>query len=322
MFEKARKEEVFHISFVLVPSYSMISFTSAVEPFRLANRTSGEELYSWSLHCENGVPVKASNGLSLQETLRLDEVNPKSLVLLVGGLDIHRNVSSGVLNWLRKIDRMGANLGALCTGSFALAKAGLLDGHSATIHWENIAALSEEFPEVEITSDIYEIDGKRVTCAGGTAPLDLALHVISQQHGSELAASVADQFMIERIRDEFDNQKVSLPARLGVKHPKLLQVIQRMEANLEEPLSRSDLAEEANLSTRQLERLFRKYLNRSPARYYLELRLKRARLLLLQTNMSVIDVALACGFVSASHFSKCYRDCYHKTPRKERGLLS
>lgn len=322
MFEKARKDEVFHISFVLVPNFSMISLTSAVEPFRLANRTAGEVYYTWSLHSENGVPVPASNGFSINETKRLDEVDPKSLVMLVGGLDIHRNVSSTVLNWLRKADRMGANLGALCTGSFALAKAGLLDGHSATIHWENIAALSEEFPEVEITSDIYEIDRKRVTCAGGTAPLDLALHIISQQHGGELAASVADQFMIERIRDEYDNQKVSLPARLGVKHPKLLQVIQRMEANLEEPLSRSELAEEASLSTRQLERLFRKYLNRSPARYYLELRLKRARLLLLQTNMSVIDVALACGFVSASHFSKCYRDCYHKTPRKERGLLS
>ncbi len=322
MFEKARSEEAYHISFVLIPNYSMISFTSAVEPFRLANRNAGEALYSWSLHSEDGVPVAASNGISMRETHRLDAVNPKSLVLLVGGLDIHRNISPVILNWLRKIDRLGANLGALCTGTYALAKAGLLEGHSATIHWENIAALSEEFPEIEITSDIYEIDGKRVTCAGGTAPLDLALHVIAMQHGGELAAAVADQFMIERIRDEFDNQKVSLPARLGVKHPKLLQVIQRMEANLEEPLSRSELAEEANLSTRQLERLFRKYLNRSPARYYLELRLKRARLLLLQTNMSVIDVALACGFVSASHFSKCYRDCYHKTPRKERGLLS
>ena len=127
--------------------------------------------------------------------------------------------------------------------------------------------------------------------------------------------------VVDRIRDEFDGQKISLPARLGVKHPKLLQVIQRMEANLEEPLSRSELAVEARLSTRQLERLFRKYLNRSPARYYLELRLNRARLLLLQTNMSVIDVALACGFVSASHFSKCYRDFFGKTPRRERGLL-
>jgi transcriptional regulator GlxA family with amidase domain len=148
----------------------------------------------------------------------------------------------------------------------------------------------------------------------------MMLNVIARQHGHELAASVADQFMHERIRDQHDRQRISLPARLGVRHPKLLAVIGTMEQNLEEPLSRSELARGADLSTRQLERLFRKYLNRSPARYYLELRLNKARLLLLQTNMSVIDVALACGFVSASHFSKCYRDFFGRTPRKERGL--
>ncbi len=131
---------------------------------------------------------------------------------------------------------------------------------------------------------------------------------------------MADQFLHERIRDHRDHQRMSLPARLGVQHPKLLKVIELMEENLEEPLSRNGLAATAGLSTRQLERLFRKYLNRSPARYYLELRLNKARLLLLQTNMSIIDVALACGFVSASHFSKCYRDFFGRTPRKERGL--
>lgn len=322
MFETAIKGEAFHISFVLIRNYSMISLSSAIEPLRLANRMDNQVHYTWSLHGENGEPVQASNGLVFSDIRPLDDVDPKSLLFVVGGLDIQHQVTSVMLNWLRKIDRKGAEIGALCTGTYALAKAGLLEEHQATIHWENIAALTEEFPEIDVTSDIYEIDRKRVTCAGGTAPLDLMLHVITQHHGSELAAAVADQFMIERIRDEHDNQKVSLPARLGVKHPKLLQVIQRMEANLEEPMSRAELADEANLSTRQLERLFRKYLNRSPARYYLELRLKRARLLLLQTNMSVIDVALACGFVSASHFSKCYRDFFQKTPRKERGLLS
>ena len=167
---------------------------------------------------------------------------------------------------------------------------------------------------------MFEIDRNRFTCAGGTAAIDMMLNVISRQHGHELAAAVADQFMHERIRDQHDHQRMSLLVRLGVRHPKLLSVIEVMEKNLEEPLNRIDLARDAGLSTRQLERLFRKYLNRSPARYYLELRLDKARLLLLQTNMSIIDVALACGFVSASHFSKCYRDFYGRTPRKERGL--
>lgn len=145
------------------------------------------------------------------------------------------------------------------------------------------------------------------------------LNLIARQHGHELAAGVADQFMHERIRDHHDHQRMSLPARLGVRHPKLLKVVEMMEDDLEEPLGRTELAGNAGLSTRQLERLFRKYLNRSPARYYLELRLNKARLLLVQTNMSIIDVALACGFVSASHFSKCYRDFFGRTPRKERG---
>ena len=201
-----------------------------------------------------------------------------------------------------------------------MAKAGILEGYRCTIHWENLPSFCEDFPEIDVTTELFEIDRSRFTCSGGTAAIDLMLHLISRQYGHELAAQVADQFMHERIRDQHDHQRMSLPARLGVRHPKLLSVIALMEENLEEPLGRTELAENAGLSTRQLERLFRKYLNRSPARYYLELRLNKARLLLLQTNMSVIDVALACGFVSASHFSKCYRDFFGRTPRKERGL--
>ena len=148
----------------------------------------------------------------------------------------------------------------------------------------------------------------------------MMLYMIALQHGHELAAAVSDQMIHERIRDRHDRQRMALPARLGVRQPKLVAVVKRMEENLEEPLTRARLATSSGLSSRQLERLFRKYLNRSPARYYVELRLHRARLLLLQTDMSVIDVALACGFVSASHFSKCYRDFFGKTPRKERSL--
>ena len=225
-----------------------------------------------------------------------------------------------VFSWLRRLDRKGTNIGALCTGSHVLARAGLLEGYRCTIHWENITGFIEEFPGIEITNELFEIDRNRFTCSGGTAALDMMLNLIGRQHGHELAAAVSEQFIHERIRDQHDHQRMALTARLGVRHPKLIQVIKLMEQHLEEPLDRAALAAKVRLSTRQLERLFGKYLRRSPARYYLELRLNRARLLLLQTNMSVIDVALACGFVSASHFSKCYRDFFGKTPRKERGL--
>ncbi|MGH6947286.1 MAG: GlxA family transcriptional regulator [Kiloniellales bacterium] len=306
--------------FILVPRFSMMAFTGAVETLRQANRLSGKKLYSWSLHAVDGKPVRASNGIFMQPDGNLDAASELPIVVVCSGIDVQLFDDKAALSWLRKIGRRNVEIGALCTGSHILARAGLLDGHRCTIHWENLASFAEDFPQIDVTGELFEIDRSRFTCAGGTAAIDMILNVIASQHGAKLAAAVADQFMHERIRDQRDQQRMSLPARLGVRHPKLLSVIELMEKNLEEPLARGELAKLARLSTRQLERLFRKYLKRSPARYYLELRLNKARLLLLQTNMSVIDVALACGFVSASHFSKCYRDFFGHTPRKERGL--
>ncbi|MGD1877241.1 MAG: GlxA family transcriptional regulator [Kiloniellaceae bacterium] len=320
MFGNVPRELPQQIALILLPRFSFLPFSGLVESFRLANRMSGVELYRWKFVSADGQPVAASNGVEIAVAGDLAAAESCDAVVICGGIDVHTLNVKALTAWLRKADRRGADLGAICTGSYVLAKAGLLDGHRCTIHWENLAGFCEDFPDIEVTSELFEIDRSRFTCSGGTAAIDMMLNVIARQHGHELAASVADQFMHERIRDQHDRQRISLPARLGVRHPKLLAVIGTMEQYLEEPLSRSELARGADLSTRQLERLFRKYLNRSPARYYLELRLNKARLLLLQTNMSVIDVALACGFVSASHFSKCYRDFFGRTPRKERGL--
>ena len=180
----------------------------------------------------------------------------------------------------------------------------VLDGKRATIHWENQDAFLEEFDEVTLTKSIFIIDGNRMTTAGGTASIDLMLSLIAADHGEKLANAVADQQIYSSIRTDQDTQRLSVPTRIGVRHPKLSQVIQAMEANIEEPISPSILAREVGMSTRQLERLFRRYLNRSPKRYYMELRLQKARNLLMQTDMTVINVALACGFASPSHFSK------------------
>jgi len=320
MLGNAPRELPQRIGVILVPNFSMLAFTGAVETLRLANRVSGRKLYSWHLFSPDGRPVSASNGIALLPDGDLEKAAALDTIVVCSGVDVQRFQDKGTLSWLRRMARKGADIGALCTASHILARAGLLDGYRCTIHWENLAGFVEEFPEVEVTSELFEIDRNRFTCSGGTAAVDLMLNVIGRQHGQELAGQVAEQALHDRIRDHHDHQRMSLPVRLGIRHPKLLAVIQAMEKNLEEPLGRADLAQSAGLSTRQLERLFRKYLNRSPARYYLELRLDKARLLLLQTNMSVIDVALACGFVSASHFSKCYRDFFGHTPRRERGL--
>ena len=305
--------------FVLLDRFTMLSFAGAIECLRIANRVSGRRLYDWKLAGEGGREVACSNGTAFRLDMDLDAVGRDDVILVCGGIDVREATTKRLVSWLRREARRGLTIGGLCTASHALAAAGLLDGRKATIHWENQDSFAEEFPEVILTKSVFVMDGNRYSTAGGTSSIDLMLKIIALDHGEELAATVADQLIYSTIRTDQDTQRLSIPTRIGVRHPKLSQVIQMMETNLEEPISPSDLAEDVGMSTRQLERLFRRYLNRSPKRYYMELRLQKARNLLMQTDMSVINVALACGFSSPSHFSKCYRAHYKTTPYRERG---
>lgn len=305
------------IAFVLMPDFTMIAFSACVEPFRIANRVSERNLYRCQAISLNGLPVSASNGLNVNVDGGLDDIKADT-VFVCGGIDIKDRTDERLLKRLRRLASHGVNIGAVDTGTHILAAAGLLDGHRCTIHWENIPSFIEEFPEIEVTSELFEIDRGRYTCAGGTAALDMSLRLISKQYDAATAAAVADQVMHHRIREGHERQRMELRSRLGVAHPKLLAVIGRMEESLEEPLSCSALAREVGLSARQLERLFRKYLVTAPTKYYLDLRLNKARFLLRQTSLPILSVALACGFVSASHFSKCYREHFERTPSQER----
>ncbi len=305
--------------FVLLDEFTMLSFAGALDALRIANRQFAHPVYDWRLLSEDGAPVRCSAGVTVSVEGALEELHRDDTVLLCGGLNIRAHSSQKLIGWLRRESRRGVRLGALCTAAHILAKAGLLDGKRATIHWENHDSFAEEFPEVELSKSVFVIDDKRLTTAGGTASIDLMLKLIAADHGEQVANAVADQQIYTTIRTDRDSQRLSVPTRIGVRHPKLSAVIQVMEANIEEPISPSVLARDVGMSTRQLERLFRRYLNRSPKRYYMELRLLKARNLLMQTDMSVINVALACGFASPSHFSKCYRAHYQTTPYRERG---
>lgn len=320
MFGEKSKTLPQSVALILVPEFTMMPVTSAIEPLRHANRTSGKSLYKWTLHSLDGQPVMASNGIVTMVNGDLEGIPTDAAVIVCGGLNVQKHTDKRLLGWLRKSSRRGLDIGALCTGAHVLAEAGLLDGYRCTIHWENLPGFTEAFPDINITGGLFEIDGDRFTSAGGTTALDMMLSLISSQHGQDMAAQVAEAVLHAPIRHHSENQRLSLPARIGARHPKLVAIIERMEENLEDPLSPSLLAKQAGLSTRQLERLFRRYLDRSPKRYYLELRLKKARSLLLQTDLSVINVALACGFSSPSHFSKCYRAFYGRTPYRERGV--
>lgn len=308
--------------FVLMDGFTMLSFACAIECLRHANRSGSAPIYEWLLCSENQETVHCSAGVPFSTDIGFDELSRDDTVLLCGGIDIQNATTKKLLNWLRREARRGVTMGGLCTASYSLALAGLLDGKKATIHWENQDSFAEEFDEVELTKSVFVIDGNRLTTAGGTSSIDLMLKIIANDYGEDLANAVADQQIYSSIRTDQDTQRLSVPTRIGVRHPKLSQVIQMMEANIEEPISPSVLAKDVGMSTRQLERLFRRYLNRSPKRYYMELRLQKARNLLMQTDMSVINVALACGFASPSHFSKCYRSHYDTTPYRERGSQS
>lgn len=305
--------------FVLLDNFTLLCFSAAVESLRIANRMANKQIYDWRIIGEGGDIVHCSTGSGFKLDGDLEDLTRDDVVMICGGIDIQSATSKRLLGWLRREARKGLVLGGLCTAGYTLAKAGLLDGKRATIHWENQDSFAEEFPEIDLTKSVFMMDGNRLTTAGGTSSIDLMLKLIANDQGEDLANLVADQLIYASIRTDQDTQRLSVPTRIGVRHPKLGKVIQMMEGNIEEPISPSILAKNVGMSTRQLERLFRRYLNRSPKRYYMELRLQKARNLLMQTDMSVINVALACGFASPSHFSKCYRSHYDTTPYRERG---
>lgn len=284
----------------------------------MANRISGQALYEWSIVSLDGLPAKSSSGLELAPTTALDKVGSADIVFVCGGVNVREAASPALGSALRRLAERRVPLGSLCTGGYALAKAGLLDNFQATIHWENLSALREEFPRVRISDQLFTIDRDRFTCSGGTAPLDLMLNLIRLKLGPRISQLVSEQFMVERVRSDKDRQYVPLRAQVGPSHRSLIKVAQLMEEHIEKPMSLDRIAKATGLSRRQIERLFKRHLNCVPKRYYLEMRLRRARELLLQTAMPIMDITTACGFQSPPHFSKCYRNQFGYPPSVER----
>jgi transcriptional regulator GlxA family with amidase domain len=305
-------------AFLTLPNYSLIAVANALEPLRMANRLVGRDVYDWSIISLDGHAADASSGLNLSPTSALEKLGAVDIVFVCGGINVREAVSPPLLAALRRLADRRVPLGALCTGGYALARAGLLDNFRATIHWENLSSLREEFPRVRISDQLFTIDRDRYTCSGGTAPLDLMLNLIQLKLGPRISQLVSEQFIVDRVRKDTDRQYVPLRAQIGISHRGLIRVAQLMEENIEKPLSLDKIAKATGLSRRQIERLFKRDLNCVPKRYYLEMRLKRARELLLQTAMPIMDITAACGFQSPPHFSKCYRSQFGYPPSAER----
>ncbi|SDI82045.1 GlxA family transcriptional regulator [Paraburkholderia phenazinium] len=309
------------ISFLLLPGFSAIGFMSAVEPLRVANRFR-ENLYRWHILSVDGAPVAASNGISLNAEAAFETIKEVQTLFVVAGFEPLACYTRGLGNWLKRLDRAGATLGGIDTGSFVLAEAGVLSpADSLTVHWEALSAFRERYPALTASQELFEIGEHRITCAGGTASIDMMLDLIGRSHGAALASAVSEQFVVSRIRQRSDHQRMEIAARYGLHNRKLIQVIGVMEQHMEEPLAPDQLAQEIGVTRRQLERLFCAALKDTPTHFYQQLRLSRARELLQQTDMTITSICVACGFESPSHFSRTYRARFGTSPRSDRHPL-
>ncbi|WP_188863136.1 GlxA family transcriptional regulator [Marinobacterium nitratireducens] len=302
-----------------MPGFSLTGFSCAVEALQTANSLSGQALYEVTLiGVGDEALVRSSSGAEVRAECHVDKVPMLDALFICGPSALSRNGQEKLTPWLKRWARSIRTLGGIGTGAYLLARAGLLDGYRATIHWLDMAALRDEFPRVQATGNLFETDRDRYTCGGGTAAMDMMLFLIGREHGMELASSLSEQFVCERIRPSDEAQRVPLKARLGTRQPSLIEAVTLMEANIEEPLSTDDLAHHVGVSRRHLERLFKQHLQTVPSQYYLELRLDRARTLLRTDDRPILQVGLMCGFSSASYFSTAYRNHFGLTPRQER----
>ncbi|MDC9720948.1 MAG: GlxA family transcriptional regulator [Gammaproteobacteria bacterium] len=304
--------------FFLLPGFSTISLSVVMEPLRMANRSTQATLFEWFILSQDDQPVITSSGLSIAPTIPWQQAHELDVVIVVAGMDVHAIHDDNISRWLRNLARQQLTLGAVSTGTLLLARAKLLQDKVCTIHWENIDGLREEHPNLNVSGELYEFDNRLMTSSGGVSGLDMMLHYIALKHGEVLANELAEMCIHPKIRPAHEDHRMALQTKFNVTHPRLIKAIEIMQDHVEEPMALFDVAQQAGLSLRQLERLFRDKLSQRPAVFYLQLRLQRARLLLQQTALSVMNVATACGFNSATYFAKCYRKQYQRSPRDER----
>ena len=308
--------------FVLLPKLTMLAFSAALEPLRIANQLSQKALYEWYTVTPDGSPVTCSNGVTITPDMAMGDVGKGVTVFICAGVEPQKSVSSDVTAWIRRHARMGVRMGGICTGAFALAQAGIIGKNRFTLHWENQPGFSESYPDLVPTQNLYEIEDRLITCGGGNAATDMMLDLIEADHGSQMALVVADMCIHKRSNDRQAPQKSSLSVAIGSRNQKLLHAIQLMTQTVEDPLPLLDLCDTLDISRRQLERLFKKYTHQSPTQFYYGLRLERAHALLNETNMTITEIAAATGFNSTSHLARQFRGKYGVSPNSFRKAWS
>ena len=311
-------DQPIELALVLLDGFALMSYAAIVEPFRAANALAGRELYCWRHISLDGAPVLASNGATFLVDHGLDAPVAAGVVIVFAGGDPRRIVAPGLSSWLRRQDRAGKLVAGVSAGPYLLARAGLLDGRRATIHWDHRDVFEQDFPQVAHEEALYVIDGRRMTCAGGMAGMDLAAGLIAQSFDANLAARVGEWFIHPAPRPASGPQRQGLRERHRSAGRRVLAALAAMEEHLDETLARAELAGRAGTTVRQLERLFARELGEGVAGHYLRLRLDRAAQLLRTTSLPVTEIGMACGFRASSHFSRAFRARFGVAPSKAR----
>jgi AraC family carnitine catabolism transcriptional activator len=311
-------EPPLRVQLLVLPRFSLLSFTAAIEPLRVANRLYDRNLYNWHLVSIDGGAVKASNGTVILTDHAIASAPDCDMILVCASFEVPELNDRRVWGYLRRRGNRGVVLGGVGVGCIVLARAGVLGDRRCAVHWENRPAFVEAFPTVDVSTNLYEIDKGLVTCGGGVAALDMMLHLVAQKHGANLAVAVSSQLLHERLRSPDDHQRTAATLLLKKRSPYLAAAIEVMEANVERPLAVPEIATQIGIAQRQLERLFRKHLGTTPQKHYVKTRLERAASLLASSSMSVLEVAMACGFASGSHFSNSFQEHFGVTPRAHR----
>jgi transcriptional regulator GlxA family with amidase domain len=314
--QKQAEAETAPISFAVLvfPGFPMMAFSSVIEPLRAANILAKRQCYRWMTVGAAEGRIEASNGVVIEPQYFAGRAPRVERIVVCSGGDADHVVADEAVKWIRRNLRSGAHIGAVADAAFFLARAGLLEGHACTLHWTSQAAFTEAFPDIELRRDLYVIDRRRFTSAGGVGSLDMMLEIITRDHGAELAAGVAEWFVHSQLRSSVDRKLMPLRLRTGVRDELVLSAIAIMEDAVEERLAMSDLAARLRVSPDKLERSFRSELGLSPNAYYRRLRLKRAADLLQHSTLAVRDVALACGFASMSSFARAFREEHGHAP--------
>ena len=299
---------------LIFPGFPMMAFSSVIEPLRAANVLARRQCYRWITVGLSGERVQASNGVVIEPGHSVHDAPVVDRVVACSGGDADHVVADHAVAWIRKSLRGGAKLGAVADAAFFLARAGLLDGHACTLHWTSQPAFVEAFPDIELRRDLYVIDRRRFTSAGGVGSLDMMLEIIATDYGAELAAGVAEWFVHSPLRSSVDRKMMPLRLRTGIQNELVLSAIAVMEEAVEERLRMADLAVRLGVSADKLERAFRSEAGAAPNAYYRRLRLRRAADLLAHSSLPVREVGLACGFANMSSFARAFREFKGHSP--------